>query len=69
MPATPNQKAFVAKRLGRQKMSTDDLSRDEKFVSLIENLTKGQASNIIIRLKHGAQVRYHRRLLKAEILI
>jgi ATP-dependent helicase IRC3 len=57
--ATANQKTFISKRLiKRQPLREPPV--DGTFLSSqdkIETLTKGQAANIITRLKHGAQVR------------
>jgi hypothetical protein len=52
MPASSNQKQFIAKRWGLAKTDMDAAS-DPQF----DRLTKGEAANIITRLKHGAQVR------------
>jgi ATP-dependent helicase IRC3 len=60
-PASESQKQFISKRwkvtvedplLG---ITTDGKSTDTH--SRIEKMTKGEAGNIITRLKHGAQVR------------
>lgn len=49
-PATKGQKELVQKRLNSSRASSLGKPVD------IENLTKGQASNILTRLKHGAMV-------------
>ncbi|KAJ3734791.1 P-loop containing nucleoside triphosphate hydrolase protein [Lentinula guzmanii] len=49
-PATPQQLAFVSKRL---KKPLDGEDND------LQNLTKGEAANIITRLKNGAKQRRH----------
>jgi ATP-dependent helicase IRC3 len=51
-PASSNQKEFIAKRWGLAKAEMDVDSHLK-----IDQLTKGEAANIITRLKHGAQVR------------
>lgn len=54
-PASEGQKKFVASRWGKASKTVtgaDDQSPTEK----IENLTKGEAANIITRVKHGAVV-------------
>jgi ATP-dependent helicase IRC3 len=50
--ATDNQKKFVSNRWKKLDKETDG-ARDSK----IAKLTKGEASNIITRIKHGAIVR------------
>ncbi|KAI0032731.1 P-loop containing nucleoside triphosphate hydrolase protein [Vararia minispora EC-137] len=56
-PATSSQKAWVAKRWG---MNFDKLENgkadDLTFPERITKLTKGEAANIITRIKHGAMV-------------
>jgi len=51
-PASENQKAFVAKRRG---IVEDEVNRS------LDKLTKGEAANIITRLKHGAKKRYEKK--------
>ncbi|KIK94083.1 hypothetical protein PAXRUDRAFT_474057 [Paxillus rubicundulus Ve08.2h10] len=46
-PATDNQKAFIDRRRGKCAMDRGGVA---------ERLTKGEAANIITRLKHGAHV-------------
>ncbi|KDQ16273.1 hypothetical protein BOTBODRAFT_30973 [Botryobasidium botryosum FD-172 SS1] len=75
-PATDNQKKFIAKRL---KISLEDgevtqpddtaissspLADPKRRISLA-TLTKGQAADIIIRLKHGAMARYDKKKRKS----
>ncbi|KAH7925214.1 P-loop containing nucleoside triphosphate hydrolase protein [Leucogyrophana mollusca] len=55
-PATPSQKAFIAKRRGKRALDPDADAHQ------IENMTKGEAANIISRLKHGAQARYEKKM-------
>jgi len=56
-PATDNQKSWIRKRWGgaAEKELGEDAS-DSKFPDRIAKLTKGEAANIITRLKHGALV-------------
>ncbi|PFH54425.1 hypothetical protein AMATHDRAFT_134467 [Amanita thiersii Skay4041] len=49
-PATDSQKELISKRWTKH-------SSDEEKKIKIKSLTKGQAANILTRLKHGAQVR------------
>lgn len=60
-PATDSQKSWVRKRLGKRDTTLQSLQEatnesiakpDDKFAKM----TKGEAANIITRLKHGAQV-------------
>ncbi|KAH9837204.1 P-loop containing nucleoside triphosphate hydrolase protein [Rhodofomes roseus] len=60
-PATENQKAMVRKRWKARPGLLDPDGRSE---DRIENMTKGEAANIISRIKFGAQVRYEK---KAEV--
>lgn len=46
-PATDGQKALVVKRMSKERLEKGGLA----------NLTKGEAANIIARVKHGAKVR------------
>ncbi|KAK7468850.1 putative ATP-dependent helicase IRC3 [Stygiomarasmius scandens] len=55
-PATPQQIKFVAKRWSKRMDNPDQL----------DNLTKGEAANIITRLKHGAQARYQKKAKTAS---
>ncbi|KAJ3857816.1 P-loop containing nucleoside triphosphate hydrolase protein [Lentinula lateritia] len=57
-PATPQQLAFVTKRL---KKTLDDEDHE------LKNLTKGEAANIITRLKHGAKRRHDQKVKQASI--
>lgn len=54
LPATPGQKTFIAKRW--VKVQTGDHSDDISQELRIEKMSRGEAANIITRLKHGAQV-------------
>ncbi|EPQ60619.1 P-loop containing nucleoside triphosphate hydrolase protein [Gloeophyllum trabeum ATCC 11539] len=60
-PATDTQKEFIRKRWGSRKITSlqdfGDGSKVEEYDQRIAKLTKGEAANIITRLKHGAQVR------------
>lgn len=62
-PATASQKKFLAQRWAKFKKeaSEDGDSPPDKLASM----TKGEAANIITRLKHGALSRYQKRA-KAE---
>ncbi|THV07737.1 P-loop containing nucleoside triphosphate hydrolase protein [Dendrothele bispora CBS 962.96] len=51
-PATPQQVKFIAKRWSKR---LDDSNQK------LDSLTKGEAANIISRLKHGAQSRYQKK--------
>ena len=51
-PATDGQKSFILKRWTK-KLADSRTTQQE-----VDNLTRGEAANIITRLKHGAQV-YH----------
>ncbi|KAJ6575059.1 P-loop containing nucleoside triphosphate hydrolase protein [Mycena capillaripes] len=59
-PASETQKNFVAKRWGKRKFDSD--SDAESRAEKIATLTKGEAANIITRLKHGAQARYEKKV-------
>ncbi|KAJ3908588.1 P-loop containing nucleoside triphosphate hydrolase protein [Lentinula edodes] len=56
-PATPQQIALVTKRL---KKTLDD---DHE----LKNITKGEAANIITRLKHGAKRRHDQKVKQASV--
>ncbi|KAI9573006.1 P-loop containing nucleoside triphosphate hydrolase protein [Boletus coccyginus] len=54
-PATESQKTFINKRKGKRAM-------DRTIVpDATEKLTKGEAANVITRLKHGAQAYYEKK--------
>jgi ATP-dependent helicase IRC3 len=53
--ATEKQKALVGKHLLKRNKLGDPLSEDTRLTKLA-TMTKGEAANIITRLKHGAQV-------------
>ncbi len=58
-PASAAQSLFVAKRWGYVHKTVRDFrehSDGDEFPERLKNLTKGDAANIITRLKHGAQV-------------
>jgi len=61
-PATESQKAMVRKRW---KARPGLLDPDGQSKHRIEKMTKGEAANIIARLKHGAQTR-HEKKVKAQ---
>jgi len=65
-PASSSQKLFVAKRWGHIHRTVQDFrehSGDDVFPERLKKLTKGEAANIITRLKHGAQGRYVKKLM------
>ena len=55
-PASDSQKELIAKRWRVRPGSHGGFSSEEERMNKIHNLTKGQAANILTRLKHGAQV-------------
>ncbi|KAJ7038251.1 P-loop containing nucleoside triphosphate hydrolase protein [Mycena alexandri] len=59
-PASEQQKIFVEKRWGKRRFDSD--SEAESKAERIATLTKGEAANIITRLKHGAQSRYEKKV-------
>ncbi|KAI0048367.1 P-loop containing nucleoside triphosphate hydrolase protein [Auriscalpium vulgare] len=62
-PASSSQKAFVAKRWGMRPQYVAGADRPEMvFSERVSSLTKGEAANIITRLKHGALARYAKKL-------
>ncbi|KAI0068249.1 P-loop containing nucleoside triphosphate hydrolase protein [Artomyces pyxidatus] len=68
-PATPAQKAFVAKRWGLRPQYISGADSAEKvFPEKIDFLTKGEAANVITRLKHGAQARFAKKV-KANLKV
>ncbi|KAJ7932447.1 P-loop containing nucleoside triphosphate hydrolase protein [Mycena leptocephala] len=58
--ASESQKNLVAKRWGKRMFVSD--SDAETKAEKIATLTKGEAANIITRLKHGAQARYEKKV-------
>ncbi|KAF7793340.1 hypothetical protein EIP86_004452 [Pleurotus ostreatoroseus] len=63
-PATDNQKSFIRKRWLKRKTSAADFddAEEQKKLTDIAKLTKGDAANIISRLKHGAQSRHEKKV-------
>ena len=55
-PASEQQKKFVAKRWGIRGSTLGGVASEDLKEKRIAKLTKGEASNIITRLKHGAKV-------------
>ncbi|KZT30598.1 P-loop containing nucleoside triphosphate hydrolase protein [Neolentinus lepideus HHB14362 ss-1] len=59
-PATASQKEFIRKRWSSRKIisvqEVVDVTKMEERERKIDRMTKGEAANIITRLKHGAQV-------------
>lgn len=64
-PATDSQKIIVAKRYN---LSAQDIGLDvaDSRASLISKMTKGQAADIITRLKHGALGLHMQRMKEAK---
>jgi len=58
-PASSGQKDFLRKRLAKR--SPSGLTADDRSEQL-QDMTKGVACNIIARLKHGAQMRYEKKM-------
>ncbi|KAI6153633.1 P-loop containing nucleoside triphosphate hydrolase protein [Pisolithus tinctorius] len=56
-PASPSQKTVILKRWGK--------CRDDTIQKL-ETLSKGEAANIITRLRHGAQAHYEKKAKEAR---
>ncbi|GJE87676.1 DEAD/DEAH box helicase [Phanerochaete sordida] len=59
-PATDSQKKWVAQRWA--KFRSDPSEVDGKQPAKLATLTKGEAANIITRLKHGAASRYQKQV-------
>ncbi|KAF7347873.1 DEAD-box family helicase [Mycena venus] len=59
-PASEQQKNLVTKRWGKRRFDSD--ADAESKAEKIATLTKGEAADIITRLKHGAQARYERKV-------
>ena len=53
--ATDKQKALLGKRWLKRD-TLDDAASENMRITKLANMTKGEAANIIVRLKHGAQV-------------
>jgi len=62
-PASATQKAFVLKRWEKRLAAETDSQKQN-----LARLTKGEAANMITRLKHGAQARYEKRA-KAQLKV
>ncbi|KAI0639485.1 P-loop containing nucleoside triphosphate hydrolase protein [Trametes polyzona] len=63
-PATPAQKQFVAQRWKGRKVVVAADAHEKSLMMTdegLKKLTKGEAANIITRLKHGAQARHEKR--------
>lgn len=57
-PASEYQKAVISKRWRVRTTVPDDADdRGREALDKLNRMTKGEAANIITRLKHGAQVR------------
>lgn len=59
-PASDSQKNFIQKR--RIKRALDQ----HTAAATLENITKGEAANIITRLKHGAKAHYEKKAREAK---
>jgi len=58
-PATEQQNKFITKRWGKHQLRQDNFDSNGEPLAperRMATLTKGEAANIITRLKHGAQV-------------
>ena len=56
-PATESQKSFVESRWNKApKYVQGEMRNDAARTLRIERMTKGEAANIIARIKHGAMV-------------
>lgn len=55
-PASDSQKDVIAKRWRVRPGSQSGFSSEEEKMDKIHRLTKGQAADILTRLRHGAQV-------------
>ena len=60
-PATPGQKDFIKKRWKKALSALDGEGEAVAQQRRIDALTKGEAANIITRLRHGAQARYEKK--------
>ncbi|GLB36102.1 putative type III restriction enzyme, res subunit [Lyophyllum shimeji] len=58
-PASAEQRELIMKRWVRQR---GDLGKQSSKSEEIKRVTKGEAANIITRLKHGAQTRYEKKM-------
>ncbi|CDO71637.1 hypothetical protein BN946_scf184911.g107 [Trametes cinnabarina] len=68
-PATDSQKQFIMKRWKARKVPTAADGQSKALVATedgLQNLKKGEAANIITRLKHGAQSRHEKRRKEQE---
>ncbi|KAF8632559.1 hypothetical protein AX15_001769 [Amanita polypyramis BW_CC] len=61
-PASESQRQLIGKRWRIRPGLYDGFSSEEERMQKIRDLTKGQAANILTRLKHGAQARFEKRL-------
>jgi len=66
--ATEKQKALVGKHLLKRNKLGDPLSEDTRLTKLA-TMTKGEAANIITRLKHGAQSRFEKKMKAAAKVV
>lgn len=58
-PASDSQKDVIAKRWRVRPGSQSGFSSEEERMDKIHGLTKGQAADILTRLRHGGQVSHH----------
>ncbi|KIY45830.1 P-loop containing nucleoside triphosphate hydrolase protein [Fistulina hepatica ATCC 64428] len=63
-PASESQRALVAKRWKLRNLDPGDDTNER--VQRLKSLTKGEATNIIARLRHGAQTRFEKRVKEAQ---
>ncbi|ETW86880.1 hypothetical protein HETIRDRAFT_456722 [Heterobasidion irregulare TC 32-1] len=66
-PASEYQKAVISKRWRVRTSVPDDADdRGREALDKLNRMTKGEAANIITRLKHGAQSRYAQKIKNAQ---
>ena len=63
MPASDSQKDVIAKRWRVRPGSQSGFSSEEERMDKINGLTKGQAADILTRLRHGGQVSHDMMLI------
>ncbi|KAF5384896.1 hypothetical protein D9615_001480 [Tricholomella constricta] len=61
MPASEGQKQLITKRWLKEGARGLPMNQDSKWEK-IQQITKGEAANVITRLKHGAQTRYEKKM-------
>jgi len=60
-PASEGQKAIITKRWGKTRIGSVEMPTEEARLQKIESLSKGEAADIITRIKHGAQMRFEKK--------